>query len=552
MSLQGCSTQCKVRQCSQCQGDTEFCCNTCRDYLCLQCKEKHVNDLDTICHDVIIYREKFKYIPKQETCAKHPDKIYEMFCHSCKFPVCFQCEKHKKHNVLDIRAAYKTNRQQHKEIVHNIRSETLYNSFSLLAEIKTDMKTCHTEISNRQSEMLTKAQRLKDLIDTMIFDVKIRHKTLIHRLQQQKRKMKRNLASIENYEDRSEQSANRPIIFLLFLKKTRVPKIKDTPILTQYALLYLTKRFNTRDVIMCVSNIQTIETRKRQIRNNRLLKLMSTPVLHRTDTVPNVNYIRHITCVTSNLFWISDYKNIILTNTAGDTLHFLADIKQWGYAVHTVNITGDLIYIDRDHNIDKLSKDNKNISILIKERRPWRPDCVYSSPSSGDLLVGMCNTDTKTARVNRYSNTGHHLQKIQHNNKGQNLYSRPLYITENCNGDVIVSDLDHGVVVTQGDGRYRFSYIGSPYGSLLEPRGICTDALSHILVCDFRSQWVHIIDKDGYFLSLIVTQQHGIDKPWSLSYDNKTHLLWVGSWGNDRVCVYRYIERQNYLTENCE
>uniref|UniRef100_A0A8W8NUN6 Uncharacterized protein n=1 Tax=Magallana gigas TaxID=29159 RepID=A0A8W8NUN6_MAGGI len=38
-------------------------------------------------------------------------------------------------------------------------------------------------------------------------------------------------------------------------------------------------------------------------------------------------------------------------------------------------------------------------------------------------------------------------------------------------------------------------------------------------------------------------------RPWSLSYDVNTHRLWVGSWDNNKVCVYRYITRQDALTD---
>uniref|UniRef100_A0A8W8NXJ8 Uncharacterized protein n=1 Tax=Magallana gigas TaxID=29159 RepID=A0A8W8NXJ8_MAGGI len=36
--------------------------------------------------------------------------------------------------------------------------------------------------------------------------------------------------------------------------------------------------------------------------------------------------------------------------------------------------------------------------------------------------------------------------------------------------------------------------------------------------------------------------------PYSLSYDVNTHRLWVGSY-NNKVCVYRYITRQDALTD---
>ncbi|XP_062610102.1 uncharacterized protein LOC134271888 [Saccostrea cucullata] len=190
---------------------------------------------------------------------------------------------------------------------------------------------------------------------------------------------------------------------------------------------------------------------------------------------------------------------------------------------------------------------------MIKNTEPWRPECVYSSPYSRNLLVGMFNYHKKTSKVIRYNENGHVIQAIQRNNTGQELYKLPTYIEENRNGDVIVSDfidLSHGtVVVTDRDGRYRFTYRGPQSGSKLSPRGICTDAFSNILVCDYFTDTIQMVDKDGNYLSSLLTRLQGIDGPVGLSYDDKSHLLWVASWkNNSTICAYRYINRQNYLT----
>ncbi|XP_062582404.1 uncharacterized protein LOC134244148 [Saccostrea cucullata] len=548
--------QCRVRQCFQCQDDTEFYCNTCKHELCLKCKEKHFIDLYTIYHDVVIYREKFDHITKQETCDRHPDMLYEKYCHSCKLPICFQCTEHRHHQILDLGTAYKTNRQEHRNTLHNIRSETFYNSCCLLVGIRSDIKNFHGEISNNQSNMIKKAQKLRNLIDVVMYDVKIGHKRFIQSLQQQKRKIAIHLASIENFELRSEQLANRPLKFLMFLKRTCIQKLKDTLNLTHYALVCLNEDINIEDVTDFLGEIQITETGKRQVRNESVLKLMSKPVLHRTVNVPgevyNIAYnITHISFVTPNQAWINDSKDLILINLEGDILRQLRDVYSM-YGQHTVNLTGDLIYIDSDGNIIKLSKDNRTKNTLIKKTKPWVPQCIYSSHLNGDLLVGM--QSNRTVTIASYNDKGQHKQSIQHHKPDQKLYSHPIYITEKNNGDVIVSDIGgyhSAVVVTDSTGRHRFSYRGHPSGSRLSPCGICTDALSHILVCDFITSTIHMLDKDGHFLSLIQTQRKNrqvMNGPMGLGYDDKTHLLWVGlSYGIKKVRVYRYIERQDYL-----
>ncbi|XP_061190973.1 uncharacterized protein LOC133199113 [Saccostrea echinata] len=271
-------------------------------------------------------------------------------------------------------------------------------------------------------------------------------------------------------------------------------------------------------------------------------------VLQKSVTVTGVRYCSHISHVSSDRVWISYGNNLILTNTAGDKLHHLTGIGS-GYGVHTVTGDGDLIYIDSEFNINKLSIDNKVKCTLIKyNTAPWEPVCVYSSPSSGDLLVGMRNTNTDTSKLVwykgklvRYNSTGQHIQTIQHDrHTGEELYRWPIYITESSNGDVIVSDFhSDAVVVTDWGGRHRF-YTGRPSGSRLLPRGICTDVLSHILVCDFKTQTVQMIESNGNFLSQLKTPPHGIDSPWGLSYDDRTCLLWVGS-DDDTVNIYRVV-----------
>uniref|UniRef100_K1PQU0 Tripartite motif-containing protein 3 n=1 Tax=Magallana gigas TaxID=29159 RepID=K1PQU0_MAGGI len=106
------------------------------------------------------------------------------------------------------------------------------------------------------------------------------------------------------------------------------------------------------------------------------------------------------------------------------------------------------------------------------------------------------------------------------------------------------------VVVTERGGRHRFSYTGHPPKSELLPNGICTDALSHILVCDRRTKTVQMINKDGQFLSNLLIRPPGIFYPRRLSYDVNTHCLWIGSYHSNKICVYRYITRRDSQTEN--
>lgn len=164
----------------------------------------------------------------------------------------------------------------------------------------------------------------------------------------------------------------------------------------------------------------------------------------------DVDKCEHISCVTSDQVWVGD-DNLILINTAGDILHRLTNISFELYSGGNQTITseGELIYIDEDYNINKLSNDMKiNTTIIEKKDTTWEPHCVFWSPSNGDLLVGMYRGDSKIGKVTRYNQTRELTQTIEHNDRGLELYKNPIFISENKNGDVVVSDALSAVVVT--------------------------------------------------------------------------------------------------------
>nr|XP_034308033.1 uncharacterized protein LOC105321474 isoform X2 [Crassostrea gigas] len=558
------STTYRVHQCSECLGGTEYYCESCPCDLCQKCKENHVKNLKTIDHNVVSYHAKFNNIQTQEICVRHPSNVYIKYCKPCQVPVCDSCFGHtspifpvslcrqSKHKVLSLREAYKTKQKKHRKTIHTIRSDALFYRPVLLPRITDDIKACRTKFSRYQSEMLTKAQTLKNLINYVLYDLL---KNVLcdfefkHRCLRQKIETNRHVVSIQRYVHIYEQSSFSALQFLSSIKKA-FPQIHPS---LHTSKLSITKSFNKEDVMESLSAIKTTERKNRRVGNQCLLKRMPGSEFHQSLTVIGVDRCYHISCVTSGWVWVSDGRyNLILTDTTGAPLHRVEDSCR-GDGLHTVNSERELIYINKNYNINKLSKDMETTTTFIKRTNStWRPLCVYWSPSTGDLLVGMCYIHTDTGKVTRYNQNGQLTQIVQHNNNsGRGLYREPHYVTENNNGDVVVSDF-MAVVVTERGGRHRFSYTRHPSGSVLWPRGICTDALSHILVCDEWTNTVQMLDRDGQFLAHLLIRPSGIFTPWSLSYDIKTHRLWVGSDDNSTVVIYRYITRQDAETASAD
>lgn len=545
--------------CSRCERDVVYHCHTCQGDLCPQCKQMHDIDLNTKHHSIKRYRDKNTLLPKDETCSKHhTGYVFKKFCETCEVPVCLKCEDHTNHKIL----TFQTKLKQNHESISKIRSETIYKCQILLHGLKPGVMICRKEIDVLKSSIQTKANRMKNAMNKLFrnksYFKQIHGKTCLSLMN----KLKRYIGKIEIYEELHERFSNKPIKYLRFIAKIRSPKIQDTPNLPYHRLLFPSKDV-TQEIMELLFDIQIIKKGKRQATQQSLLTELNFPELMKSLTVPNIinRCLYHISPVTPDRVWVNDYANLILLDTiTGDTLCHLN--VYWTIdcmGLHTVNRDGELIYVDHYYTINKRFDDNKIETMLTQKNTPgspWTFFCVYSSKLTDDLLVGMKRYGIVDSKVERYNSAWQPTQTIQHDSIGQALYKYPCYITENNNGDVVVSDIKNhtrgAVVVTSRDGIYRFSYTGYTSESKLSPGGVCTDAFSHILVCDSGSRLVHVINENGQFLSAWYSTSIDMIWPFSLSYDNEHHLLWVGS-RSDNIAAYRYISRRNHLRgmSNC-
>ncbi|XP_078312201.1 uncharacterized protein LOC144617719 isoform X1 [Crassostrea virginica] len=567
------SSQVSVKHCSLCQGGTEYYCYGCRQDLCIQCKELHVIDLSTKNHEVTRYIERMKYPPKDE--GKEPG---DPDSHDPSKQV-KSARSGNSEQVMIVRSRdpvplpvwlspserSEMERRLYSKTIYSIRGETIYNRRVMLEGVRQDLKTGHKAFTIRGLSMAGMIGQVpKDKIDEVLAG-DLEDRCIIQKTRMT-RHMTKLLQYVYIYEKLSNIMVTKPIKFLqIMTRKHDSLKIQENLHTQKDLEKILTQRGKKKMVNMVVNlmkGMRLVETGKRQAPGTELLLTMiSSPVLQKSLSMTDIERCFHISCVTPDRVWVSDYNNIILTDTAtGKQLHSVEHpIFDSGTGKHTVNCDSELIYIDKDKNINKYSSDMKTTTTLIKHTdKTWTPRSVYCSPSSGDLLVGLYreDEDTHTGKVMRYDNTGKHKQTIpQNDNTPHDLYRYPYVITENNNGDVLVSDSLRGaVVVTSCEGVYRFSYTG-PSRSELLPRGICTDVMSHILVSDEYTDTVQMLDRDGQFLSYLLTRQspgiHG--PPLGLSYDVTNHVLWVGSsLDSNTLSVYRYINRHMALSDTRE
>lgn len=360
------TSQCKAHRCSLCKDDTEFNCETCKLNLCFHCKERHVVDLDSKYHRVIIYRERFRFIQKHDECTRHPGMVYNRYCELCDLSLCSNCTEHRKHKIQNIKTTFKTKRQHHKKFIDRIGSDTLYSRRILLEDCKVDFENCPTERSRCQSNIFTKAGRLKGCIGYAMDYLSEKHKCkLIQELGKKQMIMKIHLAYLQHYEHIYEQSATNPIQCLSLIKKECFPKINDSPTLSRHSQFSLTGPINKGHLIKLLCDIQISEKGKRHSEYRRMFKPRSIPEIINPVKVKDVEMLSHISCVTPDRAWVSDQHSLLLIDKSGGFLHELTQITaQILSAIFSVNSENELIYIDKNLNINKLPMICKKVPYL--------------------------------------------------------------------------------------------------------------------------------------------------------------------------------------------
>nr|XP_022345098.1 tripartite motif-containing protein 2-like [Crassostrea virginica] len=550
-----------------CQKNGQFYCNDCHRPLCEHCRDEHVQNPDTKFHEIVLYRHRKHQLPV-EKCKLHPTQNVDIFCKECKIPICSKCstmKEHHKHEFDDLEEIYTEKYALQQDEFSKIQKYFLPTTQSLKSDIEADVTKIQKLMENIRTSMKAEAESLKNLVDEVSSE-NIEHthtmeKTLLKMLKSQETTYDDYIAYLGKMSDEFQQHLSLENQKILSSETLKIKAIPETT--KPVDPVFTAGQFSKLDVAKLLGrvNVPNAEPKKRKIQPmeavtthmkstekqfeqskeksdmKQTLSLSSSVTKVREYSVPGVKHVYHVSADKSGRLWVSDDRgNLVQTDLQGKQLQKI-QTSGGQESYHTATQDGDLIYTDKDKKVICRITPDKKITEFIKTGE-WTPVSVHSSRINGDILVGMIKD--KEAKVTWYSKSGKELQNIQRDNQGQGLYGYPYYITENINGDICTSDGNkYAVVVVNKSGQHRFSYTGQ--GSQFGPYGICTDVLGHILVCDYYSATVHLLDQDGGFLSIILSSQQGITYPRGVCVDEENNL-YVGQRDINTVTVFTYLQ----------
>uniref|UniRef100_A0A8W8I2G9 B box-type domain-containing protein n=1 Tax=Magallana gigas TaxID=29159 RepID=A0A8W8I2G9_MAGGI len=131
------------------------------------------------------------------------------------------------------------------------------------------------------------------------------------------------------------------------------------------------------------------------------------------------------------------------------------------------------------------------------------------------------------------------LQEIQYDSQCQPLYIWAVYITENVNGDIIVTDWEKDAVIAVDRlGIFRYSYSGKD--SEFFACSVVTDSVGHVIVTGGFGKKISMLDRDGRFLRYIIPEG-GIKDPRAVCILGDGEMM-VGEMKTGIAKKFKYLE----------
>nr|XP_034326260.1 uncharacterized protein LOC105344127 [Crassostrea gigas] len=512
-------------ECDLCQKPVSLFCRRCGVNLCDPCVPVHLRLKSKTGHDVVHFTSR----EDENTCLceSHPLNDCSAYCKTCDVPICFLCVSitHKSHEISELSDKIKElNRHGKPEELLNViakENERLQSSKQDLEKILNhttkqlswlplNYKKRKDEVTARGEEWIKLIEEIVKKLHQDLDDIQKEHEAV---LQKQKKEFEEMIKKVNEINKKVIELHKSKNAIEIQRFKPMIEKQETLKEFSQYSFpIFFECKIDPNYLQTYFGYVEKTQEKKMSLLENEFKendlpgrRILDVPTVTSViDTgfpanEKNNNRLYDMAVTDDNKVWMGGYSKELK----------LFDLQ--GHLHHTVSITNIGMYLCmyNEQVVYSGIKDVKMISdtdtvVTMFTTGDWEPYGVTSA-ESGDLLVCLRKDDQN--KVVRYSSTGTVLQEIQYDSQCQPLYKQTNYITENVNGDIIVTDWEKkAVIAVDRLGIFRYSYSGVTYST------VATDSVGHVIVTDFNGDKIHMLDRDGRFLRYIIPER-GINKP---------------------------------------
>ena len=547
------TTPCQeVVNCSLCRTPVSFFCRRCRINLCDSCIPGHLRVKSKFGHDVVDIGSKEK--DDSCFCDAHPQYTCSAYCKTCDVVICILCIsiRHKLHEIIELSSNVELFKRfsRGKDLLLSFKNEiepVLNHTNKLLSSFSSIYQKRKDEVSARGEEWHKQVEKTVKKLHQMLDDFKKENRTA---LQIQKTELEEMIGKINE----------------ICKKATKLQKANDIKemqafwsILKEKETIQEIRPYTFPSFTECQIDENYLQTYFGYIEKTpeRNVEVTERKLDCDVATDKKILEVPLVSCIIDSGFPSDEKYNARLYDMAvtddkkvwmGGQSRELKLFDLQGHLHRTVTITCTGFYICL-HNKQVVFSDNLNKAVrrvsdddtlsTLFETKDWNPFGITDT-SSGDLL--LCLRKDDQSKVVRYNSTCTVLQEIQYDSQCQPLFQLAWYITENVNGDVIVTDLKRNVVVAVNRlGVFRYSYGGKKRTSELST--VATNSIGHVFVTDFRGDKIHMLDQYGKFLRYIMPHGEKIDHPRALCMLDDDELI-VGECLSGLAKSIKFIEKQ--------
>uniref|UniRef100_K1QY23 Tripartite motif-containing protein 45 n=1 Tax=Magallana gigas TaxID=29159 RepID=K1QY23_MAGGI len=492
-----------VVECDLCQQPVSFFCRRCGVNLCDPCVLIHLRVKSKNGHDIVDYTSK----DDDDTCHcdSHPQNHCSAYCKTCDAPICILCVsiKHKSHEMselsdkleelLEVIARENDRLLSSKHELQRILDHTT----KLLSLIPSVYQLRKDEVTAQGEEWIKLIEKTVKKLHQELDDLQKEHEVV---LQKQKKAFAEMFKRVDDMNVKMTKLQKTKNIKDL---QTFVPVIQNQKILSDVSQYSFPKFYDYK-----IDEYLENKLKEKELSGRRTLNVPTVTSVIDTGFPANEEInsrLYDMTVTDDNKVWMGGVSRELKLFDLQGHLHHTVSIT--GQGRHLCMYNNQVVYSDVHDNAMKMISDTDTV-VTMFTTGDWWPYGVTSA-ASGDLLVCLRKVDQ--SKVVRYSSTGTVLQEIQYDSQCQPLYELAICITENVNGDIIVTDWKKNVVIALDRlGIFRYSYSGKD--SDFDVCSVATDSVGHVIVTDYKVDKIHMLDRDGRFLRYIIPEG-GINRP---------------------------------------
>ncbi|XP_052105219.1 tripartite motif-containing protein 2-like [Mytilus californianus] len=485
-------------------------------------------------------------------CKTHTTEDVILYCDDCELLVCRECvrQEHKLHNFLKFKEKVGDSRLCLTDNLLTLNSARLPRLRENLQDVISLQETKEHDTKDMLTEIVSRADKMIENI-TLIREKLMNRSELLHEknLTVIEKKIAQINARIDIFERADafakgalEHGFDEEIIHedlelrrqLHNFQPINIYEDIDRPIYVDGDLneLVLKQMFGT--VLSEIRDLSNEDNKRPALKVQKI----SMFVCGNEDIVG-------ICAIKSDVAWLHPKKGSrnTLVNVNGHQMSSL----DFGFVVTSLTLSKNGKIYMTDYSINRIISMDSSKKFHTEITLSLHPIGIIVC-SDEDILICLTdewiyNTTSKSQRkVVRMTKEFKEKVTFELDEQGENIFTLPIAVAENLNGDVCVVDKiasDKGrVCVLYDTGKLRFVYEHRGASMPFDPSSVCCTRYSNIVIADPANNVVEIVSDGGEFLHFLITEKGGCIMPISLGKDPDDRI-WIGC-GSGKCIILKY------------